>query len=307
MNLRNKANEIKARGEAVRGDYSSKGAPKRLYDYWLDNSPSTKAARISAGMQRENFCHYWRVVFLWSWMLFLGLKFVDFADTHFGKVVLAALAFFAINALVTLPAGPVVGLAILYGFVFGVAGCFAGGLTGRQTREDTATEYSSKETLALRAGFVLGFYTAIPVFFLTFLGLHYPKAVEKTIYVVGALVGVSLFIMLLIAAIIDFGLLGALLGLFTVVGSVALIVGAGIGLGYLVESHQAKAQEKREAFVEKYVDEHGTYPPNEAFAKKPGPVKRFFSGVGDFIVLVAQVVRVNKWKICPLVELDTNK
>ena len=37
--------------------------------------------------------------------------------------------------------------------------------------------------------------------------------------------------------------------------------------------------------------------------KEPGRLKKFFAGLGDFFVLAANVVRVKKWKICPLVEV----
>jgi hypothetical protein len=34
---------------------------------------------------------------------------------------------------------------------------------------------------------------------------------------------------------------------------------------------------------------------------------KIFSGIGDLVVLLAQVVRVKKWGICPLVEIDDER
>ena len=305
-NFRDKARAVKAQGESVRGDYSPTGTPKRMYDYWLRHSISMKADAIRDGRRRENFCHYWRVVFLWSWLLFLGVKFVDFAQTKVGKTTGIVLGAVAVLSLVSAPAGILPGLLVLYLVVFGVGGIFAGALTARQTKERTRHEYTAQETLALRAGFVGGFFTAIPAWLFALAVLHHGKKVEKVVIATLAAMGVFVLGMIFWSAIVEIGLLATVLIALGALGAIVVAAGIGLFLSWLVESRREKARQNRDAFINKYIEEHdGEYPPTALFAKKPGLVKRFFSGVGDFIVLIAQVVRVNKWKICPTVEVDT--
>lgn len=86
------------------------------------------------------------------------------------------------------------------------------------------------------------------------------------------------------------------------------IVGLVFGLAYLgdivTRGRRAKRKAENDARLEAMLrgeissDEY-IYGPK----KEPGRLKKFFAGLGDFFVLAANVVRVKKWKICPLVEV----
>lgn len=302
-NFRDKARAIKAEGEAVRGDYSPKGTPAKIYSWWLDNSPSIKAARINAGTERENFCHYWRVVAIWAGLLFVGLKFVEFASSKVGQVILAAVAVLSILALFSLPAGPGWGLFILYLVFGGVAGAVSGAVTAAQTVEEKRQTFTAQETLLLRASFVLGFFLSIPFFIITWLGFHHGKALERVIIASVVAIGVGALGLLLWAAIIDFGWVTTLLFVLGIIGGFAVFIGGILGLVALTEAHKARRQAIKDRTIKDYIEATGQYPTDDVFYREPGRIKKFFSALGDVIVLIAQVVRVNKWKICPIVEV----
>jgi hypothetical protein len=79
--FRDKANEITAAGEARRGHFNpdADSAHLKVYKWWVENS--------QAGIKpkRENFCHYWRVVVIWSPLFWLGLHLVDAVDWIISK------------------------------------------------------------------------------------------------------------------------------------------------------------------------------------------------------------------------------
>jgi hypothetical protein len=65
---------------------------------------------------------------------------------------------------------------------------------------------------------------------------------------------------------------------------------------------EEKDEARREAFNNGEItyDEYiGRHIPN----KFEIAVAKFFRGLGDFVILIGQVIRVNKWKICPTVEV----
>ena len=95
---------------------------------------------------------------------------------------------------------------------------------------------------------------------------------------------------------------------FIVLGILVGVVAIVIGLFYVGDlltrerrAKKAAAQEaRRQAW---YRDEISDAEYFGGPQKPPGRVKKFFAGLGDFFVLIANVVRVKKWKICPLVEV----
>jgi len=88
--------------------------------------------------------------------------------------------------------------------------------------------------------------------------------------------------------------------LLAVVGA-ALVIGAGwvgaVLLSDYLDGREEYIAEKRQ----EYYDEHGEFPPG----KEAGKFKKFFLGLGDFLVLAGQFIRVKKWKFCPTVQVDT--
>jgi cation transport ATPase len=81
------------------------------------------------------------------------------------------------------------------------------------------------------------------------------------------------------------------------------IIAAGFYLGdLLTRKSRAEAEERRRAYVYGEISYEECFGPRRE-AKKPGRVSRFFRHLGDFFLLVGNVIRVKKWKICPLVEV----
>lgn len=92
MNFRDKAKEIKERGAAERRNFTPRGVPLKMYNYWLNNSrTSIVAIGIQGGYRKENFCHYWRVVALWAPLLWL-LNFLTAKKMVVSYIVLLSLA-----------------------------------------------------------------------------------------------------------------------------------------------------------------------------------------------------------------------
>jgi hypothetical protein len=111
------------------------------------------------------------------------------------------------------------------------------------------------------------------------------------------------------ALAIEVGIVQFLLG---VAGAVALLA-ALFGLLWfgetLTRTLRAKREAKRKRLRELRDRDYSAYlaevdeflPQKESRFKTK--VRAFFRGLGDFLILLGNVVRVKKWKICPLVEI----
>lgn len=270
-----KAEAIVAEGEAKRKEWTPSGVPLRLYNFWLESSTSKKAREIKYGSRKENFCHFWRVVAIWAPLNWLGDK-VDAVLSHrFTMPTIVTLCVVGFFAAVLLGGG----LPGLFWVAVGVVGLVAAVavLVGVSALIDRYPNGSKK------------------------LGLFLLKAVG-VLAGIGAVVG---FVWLTgwfgIAALVVGGILG---------GLVTLNIER---IGEWIEDWRERSEAaerarraKRSAELNAYFNEHGYYP-SEAPAKEPGRVKKFFTGVGDLIIMLAQVARVKKWGICPLVEIEREK
>lgn len=271
--FRERAAEVKAAGEEARGDFTPNGVPKRMYQWWLENSPSAKATEISTGQRRENFCHFWRVVVIWVPLLWL-------ADKILNPLLDAAER---VN-----PKYALVGVAVL---VAGIAALIA-----------TSTG-TWMEVLIVMA-WILGIAAAMLAIAALFYCLD--KYTEKGVEI---LLGTVLGLLILTAAIAGFIEVGwtLILWILLVLAIVVVFFGGAIFIGTVIEHLRAdsrkRATDAEEAAWERYTNGEGPHPYARE-PKQPGKVLLFFRGVGDFLTLAAQVVRVNKWKICPLVEVD---
>lgn len=95
------------------------------------------------------------------------------------------------------------------------------------------------------------------------------------------------------------GVLGAILGIAAgLVGIIAVVT-------FFVARADAKKELDQIARDRAYFD--GEISREEWLGKKskkaPGRVRKFFSGVKDFLILIGRAIQVRKWKICPLVQI----
>lgn len=250
MSLRDKAREVRERGVQERGNFEPHGVPLKMYKYWLDNSSSKKRNRIFFKEERENFCHFWRVVMFWAPMVYVKQKFLDFMETSLG---LASVALLLVSAL-----------------IFAMA---------------------TSETFLVAVGIIAAAAAAIAavVGLLFLIDKFWPKSwrrnTEKAFLGLLAVSTAGVVIFALTMATIDIGWIFWAYVAGALIGCTGILLGA-LFLGDFISGKRALAKERT-------VAEPGT-------AGKSGG---FFKGVGDFIVLVAQIVRVKKWKICPFVEV----
>lgn len=266
MGLRDKAAEIKAAGEAERGNFEPHGAPLRVYNYWLNNSESTKAELIKAGHRRENFCHFWRVVVIWAPLLRVILSLEKFGESKFGKVVMGLVVVASIFVLFTTTGALHILLEAL-----GVTLAVSAVVTGLMFlhAQFWNSEWNDTVSVAL-------------------------------MYATGAIGVIALFA-LLVLGYLDFGfmffvwLLG---GLAAVAGTTFL----GYSLAEFISGRRAIANERVRAERYAFLEEHGNFPEDEP--REPGMVSKFFTALADFLILSAQIVRVKKWKICPMVDIN---
>lgn len=303
MSLRDKAKEIKAAGEAERGNFTPDGVPKRAYQWWLNESTSKRASAIRSGYRKENFCHFWRVVLFWAPVR----KVVYTIDKLFfnkivGGIFVAAilLGLLTIAVLNPLDALAIVGAAIVMSLQ--IVGVLAG-VSAALSAEKRSEWDMIQDNRLIAVLFVLGFVLAIPAFVITKAVTYYKAHLtEYSGPIFLTAIGIAIT-----AALLAIGLGSGLPALITVVSCAALIV---VGyffvrmmisvLGPFIQGKRAVSEARRRDAEAVYVAENGELP-----AHVPSRLSKFFTGLGDFIVLMAQVIRTKKWKICPMVEIDT--
>jgi len=268
-NLRDKAREIQKAGEAERGNFEPTGAPLRLYNYWLKNTGSAKGRAIRDGKRRENFCHFWRVVALWAPFMAFRRGVMKVVDNKVFQAVfflaVLALTVYAITAMSNW-AEFLTGLAIGIGIVLvGVAAYFAGVGIKKVWR-------SEWNAMAGNVAFVL------------------LCAMFGSYFVFLVVMGVKEWGWTFIAC--SLGALAAVALLIFVAGTVSDFISGRRALRKAAES------ERRDSLTyEEYIAERDA-------AREPGRVSKFFSALGDFLILAFQIVRVKKWKICPMVDIN---
>lgn len=316
--LKTRTKEIVEEGKAQRGNFEPEGVPLRAYEYWLKGSNSKRAGRVRAGLERENFCHFWRVVMFWApFMAFRrgAMKVIDskfFQIPAMGVAGLIAAAFLIATGSVMLVAGAFAIVAYALGGIF--AGVI-GGLDGFRKENSKEIDYAHVAVASVTAP------VALPLFAVTRGFKIWPRRWNQpaltVLGILGAVAAVAGVVFCLVVGTMDVGwwfvpaILGGCAALLTVFVGLA-------ALGDFIKGRRALARRKREAESERRYEEtrkaimDGTYVPPTEKKKTPPPawalaIGRFFSGVGDFIVLYSQVVRVNKWKICPLVEVPSAK
>jgi hypothetical protein len=264
VNFRQRASELVAQGEAVRSDFTPRGVPLEMYEWWLDNSPSEKALDIRLGYRQENFCHFWRVVLIWVPLMWTMDKAIAFATTKTFKVIAS-----------------LVGLALVGVVIYALT--------------TTGSWLELLGVLALLVGVAAGIFGL--VWGVTAIHRRWPdfwfRAVG-TVFVVAA-VGVLVSMVVLFKWKAVVGLVVLVAGAFLFNFVIDKIV------SYSSGKRQQRLREYEKA-LDAYYD--GTGPHPDDIYREPGRTSRFFSGVLDFAILIGQAIRVKKWKICPIVKID---
>jgi len=272
-NFRAKASEIKAAGVAERGNFEPSGVPLRMYNYWLHKSNSDRAEAILDGRRRENFCHFWRVVAIWAPLMFLVHKIEDFASTRVGQATLVGLVVLAL----------VLGGFLSHGF------------------------------LSLLIGLGIGTAVGLTLVGIGF-GIHYLiKRYWNSDWnePVGTALGIAFFVVwgavmltMLVVGIIQEGWIILVFVLGALAGVALIAFGASALADYISGRRKLKCDAENERVAKMTDEEYVSYREAQLKTREPGKVAKFFSGVGDFLVLAFQVVRVKKWKICPMVSIN---
>lgn len=292
MSLRDKARDIKAAGEGERGNFTPTGAPLRVYKYWYDR------VRWDKRPKRENFCHFWRVVAIWAPLMFLGNKIADAFESTvvlIGSIILAVLVVLFVVVASGGAAILLFGAAILLGIAYFCLGIITGMMWGL---EEVKPE-SERVTKAV-AG--VTFVVSLPAYLASRLYKRYPDFVKDALTVVIFLAMLFVVGVLLVQLFLAVGLL-VFVGIFAL-AVLAVVLGVfGVpAIGRRVQGRRALARQQEEERE-----------PAPATVREPREsswltrfVSRVFTGLGDFLILAAQVAQVKKWKICPLVEIPTD-
>ena len=270
-NLRNKAAEIRAKGAEERGNFEPTGVPLRMYNYWLEESVSKKSYSLRAGHMRENFCHFWRVVAIWAPLLFVGRKVLGFVESKAGLVTIGAMVLLAL---------------------------VIGGITSSGFLEFLLIVLAAVAFVGAMIGLGIG----LALLHQKFWRKSWNRIANKVF--IGFLIALmaGAVIALIVALFVDFGW-WALAG---IAGFIAFFAAVAFGIIFLADFISARRADKRaeRARIEDEWIKTGEGPnPFITPVREPGMISKFFSGVADFLVLTFQIIRVKKWKICPMVDV----
>lgn len=295
MSFRDKARSIREQGAAERGNYSpaQNSIPLRMYQFWANLRPQKVPTR-------ENFCHYWRVVLIWAPLWFLLNKFVWFVSPKAGLVTVCAAAIVVAVYLLSL------GGTLAFQLLLFVAACvyvalgLVLGVIAASTRNayDPFTEEFGWKPL-------LYFITALPAYALTVvIDVAIKKVSKSTWRSIGRAVGRAIFVLFVAVAaaclifMVATQLLYFLLALGLVVAGAFILLVLSFLADFLKQKHRASVQARTT-----YETVDWGYYETQVAVVEPSRVAKFFMAIGDFINLAFQVVRVKKWKICPIVEI----
>jgi hypothetical protein len=289
MSLRDKADEIKAAGERARGNWKPQGAPLRAYQNWVFDRQS----RGKPVPERENFCHYWRVVAIWYPLCRIRNKIEDIVESDLFFPIFVGLV--TLGIVIGLVTGSILSRTFLNGLIFCLVAFYLliGAVIGAAIPSECGT---FKEDWPWLLGFAP---SALPSFGITKGLQSLSRRTRERIGLGLAGTLVAGFVgMLLVEAFFAIGF-----WLFAIIGLIALIVALGFVLVPKLVDWISYKREKAAAAYEDWLDAN---PPafRTSEPREPGRISRFFTAVADFFILAAQVVRVNKWKICPIVEIE---
>lgn len=290
-----KSDEVVQQGALARGEFNPTGVPLKMYKYW-------ERVTRSKIPQTENFCHFWRVVVLWAPLNFLGqqaLGLFSKSATWYLVASLYALAFLVLSF--TASAAFSAFLVIPY--------MLLGLITGTLAAKEGWPERDPNDQ-----GLRLATWLALPVSGLlygvskigAFVGRH-PRIETALGIVAVSLMAISVTSIVGVLLFAGFSSLGLEFILWLIGAAVLIAVGA-LTLAYVFSVIDARIDAKRrlqDERREKWFNNELT--DDEYFGRKPkrepGKIALFFKGVGEFIGLAWNIVRVKKWKICPIVNV----
>jgi hypothetical protein len=294
MNLRSKASEVLEAGKAERGNFIPTGAPLKVYKYWLENTPRKRRP------ERENFCHYWRVVAFWGPLKWTKNTLTDFFTSKVGVafLVLAYIGLFIALGMATSAA--FAGLVVPW-FILGV------GLAAILALEDEP--FSKKEQAWVIGLSILTFPVVVPFYLLFRAGRwskeHWNSKWNRPVQLVVVAISVFALAALTVSWLVIMTLEVGWIFWAILVASFAALFVIVIGFSMLSDflaGRRRRARIARANARTDFYDEHGYFPEEAPKDDKPENFfVRFGRGIADFIIFVAQVVRVKKWKICPIV------
>lgn len=282
VSIADKTRDTIERGKENRGDFTPKAGsvPVRMYNYWLRQSKTPGAALIRTGARKENFCHYWRVVAIWAPLRALLNAGDAFLNSRFAgaAIIAVGVALLAYGALTI--NGFWSGLLIALGIILGISAA-----------------------IAAIVGSAILVCEKIPEKFPNF-----ARRVEnvfkspKTWLGLGGLVVAGIIVLTSGTNPVSYLVWGLIIGSLTL---------AGLAIVKLIDYENGKAAKRQEEWdaltwedQDKIID-YLDYINN--VKKEPSRIQvaivNFFGHIYDFLELGVQVVRVNKWKICPLVEI----
>lgn len=311
MSFRDKAREVKAAGVAERGNFNPTGAPKRWYDFWLENTKSSKGRGIRHGTRKENFCHFWRVVLFWAPLWFLRVK-VEKYGPAIGGIFIAAILIAGIAVLILVDGawlialqavGAIVLLAIaIVAFIGGVSLSYHGDTRGRERNDLPSFKVAIVMSVLFPPAALTGY---VLTWLFRFVGRGY-DGLERRFGSKKTVIGTGILAALMALSIVG-GIGGPVPVIWIVAITAALAVLVFLGilaftfLSDYISGKRVLAAQRVAEYEEKYGE---IEKPTKAPSKLALSWNAFWRGVGDFIIFIAQVVRVNKWKICPMVEID---
>lgn len=307
VNFRNKSEQVYAQGALERGEFQPTGAPLKVYQYWH--------SRTKNAPENENFCHFWRVVAFWA-----PLMWVRSILARMAQRPLTWLFIFLAYAVGMLVLGATVDWAIPF-FTLAIPMAAVGTSIGGEA----AQKYNKVSEIqsGMKYPFWVTALVSIPTFYLFryFNGLS-DREQEVWANISGITLASALTILvgfIIVTGAMEIGwvilyyIFGIPLGLVVAFFSFAAL---GTGIEFIINRIRARNKRKEGERTKSINEQYDAFLRGEGenpFAIKrhvPGPreqkIINFFKGIGDFLSLAWNIVRVNKWKICPMVKIDSD-
>lgn len=303
--LRTRASEIYERGVAERGNFTPTGVPLRMYNFWARHAKNVPA--------RENFCHFWRVVFFWSTFMAIRLasrKVDSFLESHAKPLIIVAIVAY-VGLSVFLFTGTV-SAVIMGGLMLGIPALALGLACSIGLIADKDDE---RHEPLVWLGAIIGFPISLLVLagVGVYLGLHkirtdywrssWNKYFVYSLFGVLGLSGAGIIVALIIGLISSAGVIGLLWAGLGLLGVVGLIAGLATLANY-ISGRRAMAKDRRKFEQREAANALGVAV-YEYREMNPPLMLRICSGAADFLILAFQVIRTKKWKICPIVEISS--